>query len=216
MLHLTVKIEQMLQEKDKLAHTRDLLLAHSPEEPRVDGNVLVETLKKACERVSSDLGKKVRVVSGKIDAEALKAAPRRQAREILVQLARNAVFHGIESPAERLALGKNETGVIQLSVQQVEGVVRITLQDDGAGLNFDRIRAKALEKGLISEDVVDENLLLRTIFSAGFSTADSEGAHAGRGIGLNLVQDQIHALHGSIKVRTERGKGTAFIVSIPV
>jgi two-component system chemotaxis sensor kinase CheA len=217
MLHLTVKIEQMLQEKDKLAHTRDLLLAHSPDEPRAqDSNVLVETLKKACERVASDLGKKVRVVSGKMDAEALKAAPRRQAREILVQLARNAVFHGIESPAERRALGKNETGVIQLSVQRVEGAVRITLQDDGAGLDFERIRTKALEKGLIKEDVTDENLLLRTIFSAGFSTADSAGAHAGRGIGLNLVQDQIHALHGSIKVRTERGKGTAFIVSIPV
>jgi two-component system chemotaxis sensor kinase CheA len=218
MLHLTVEIEQILQEKDKLVHTLDLLRAHAPDEqPRdQENNVLVETLKKACERVSSDLGKKVRFVTGKIEAEALKAAPRRQAREILVQLVRNEMFHGIESPAERLALGKNETGVIQLSVQGVAGAVRFTLQDDGVGLNFDRIRAKALEKGLIKEDDTDENLLLRTIFSAGFSTSDTAGAHAGRGIGLNLVQDQIQALHGSIKVRTERGKGTAFIISIPL
>jgi chemotaxis protein histidine kinase CheA len=147
---------------------------------------------------------------------------------------RNAVYHGIEQPEQRSAAGKDETGVIRFSLQRQglsttttvsaiasqarssNGILRITIQDDGIGLNFDRIRSKALVHGLIAEDETDQDKLLRALFQPGFSTAETEGAHAGRGIGLNLVQEEVHALRGSIEVRTELGKGTAFIISIPL
>jgi chemotaxis protein histidine kinase CheA len=137
-------------------------------------------------------------------------------------------------PETRSAAGKDETGVIRLSIQrQAEtttttasttaapaqfshGALLITIQDDGAGLNFDKIGSKALARGLIADGETDRSKLLRALFLPGFSTAETEGAHAGRGIGLNLVQDGVRALRGSIKVRTERGKGTAFIISIPL
>jgi chemotaxis protein histidine kinase CheA len=132
------------------------------------------------------------------------------------------VYHGIETPKTRSAAGKDTTGVIQLSMERQPAPspdqrdsLRITLQDDGAGLNFDSIRRKALERGLISADDTDQDKLLRVLFLPGFSTAETEGAHAGRGIGLNLVQDQVDALDGTIDVRTEQGKGTTFIITIP-
>jgi signal transduction histidine kinase len=232
---ISTRLELMMAEKDKLLNTFVELHAHTPTEKQGEADILLASLQQACERLAADLGKQVRFMTELIDAEALKAAPRRQLKEILIQLVRNAVYHGIESPEKRSAAGKDETGVIRLSIQrQAEtatttasattaqpaqfshGVLLITIQDDGAGLNFDKIGSKALAHGLIAEGESDRTKLLRALFLPGFSTAETEGAHAGRGIGLNLVQDGVRALRGSIKVRTERGKGTAFIISIPL
>jgi two-component system chemotaxis sensor kinase CheA len=180
--------------------------------------------------VAADLGKQVRFEPADVDPGALKGAPYRQLKSILVQLVRNAVYHGIEPPDQRSAAGKDETGVIRFSLQQQRGTTTsaasqaqfshdallIIIQDDGVGLNFDKIRTKALASGLIAKDETSRNKLLRVLFQPGFSTVETEGAHAGRGIGLSLVQEEVRVLHGSIKVRTERGKGTAFIISIPL
>jgi two-component system chemotaxis sensor kinase CheA len=192
------------------------------------------SLKRACERVAADLSKQVRFEPNNIDPEALKVAPYRQLKSILTQLVRNAVYHGIEPPDQRSAAGKDETGVIRFSLERQEetlmtnsateesqahfphGVLLATIQDDGVGLNFDKIRDKALASGLIVEDETRRDKLLRVLFQPGFSTAETEGAHAGRGIGLSLVQEEVRALHGFIKVRTQRGKGMAFIISIPL
>jgi two-component system chemotaxis sensor kinase CheA len=155
-----------------------------------------------------------------MNSDVLKSAPRRQVKEMLIQIVRNAVYHGIESPEARVAKGKNETGEIELSVQKEGDAIRISLKDDGKGLDFEAIRRKAIEQHILSEAEAggpeDRNRLLQIIFAPGFSTADTANAHAGRGIGLNMVQHRIHELGGTIKVQTALNKGTAFIVSIPL
>ena len=95
--------------------------------------------------------------------------------------------------------------------------INIMLSDDGGGLDFQEIAQRALQNNLIKkEDADNKNILKKVIFSPGFSTAATEGIHGGRGIGLNLVRDRIKEINGSIKLRTEAGKGTLFIVSIPI
>jgi two-component system chemotaxis sensor kinase CheA len=228
---ITTRLEEIEQEKDKLFN---ILYLHTSTQKQEELDILMASLKRACEQVAADLGKRVRFEPADVDPEALKAAPYRQLKVILIQLVRNAVYHGIESPGQRNATGKNETGVIRFSLQRQgetttiasattalqaqfsHGAVLATIQDDGVGLNFDKIRSKALANGLIAENETGQDKLLKALFQPGFSTAETEGIHAGRGIGLSLVQEEVHALRGSIKVRTKYGKGTAFIISIPL
>jgi two-component system chemotaxis sensor kinase CheA len=91
------------------------------------------------------------------------------------------------------------------------------LIDDGRGLDFKKISQKALSMNMVKkEDAANKGALLKAIFAPGFSTAETEGVHAGRGIGLNLVRDRVHAVKGTIKLQTEWGKGTAFNIFLPL
>jgi chemotaxis protein histidine kinase CheA len=97
------------------------------------------------------------------------------------------------------------------------GHVHIRFIDDGQGLDYKRIAEKAISRNVIKpEDAENKDLLIKAIFSAGFSTAETEGVHAGRGIGLNLVRDRIKDVNGTIKLRSEMDKGVVFLVSVPV
>jgi chemotaxis protein histidine kinase CheA len=138
-------------------------------------------------------------------------------KEMLTQLMRNAVYYGIETPAERLSCGKDKVGLIGLSITLRNDTLYIKLGDDGHGLDFDSIRATAFAHGLLrSGRHYSESQLAKLIFEPTFSTAEATDLYAGRGIGLNLVRDRVIELHGSIKVRTALGKGTVFNLSIPV
>ena len=102
-----------------------------------------------------------------------------------------------------------------MSEDQKQIIIKLT--DDGGGLNYKKIAEKALENNLIrKEDADNKDTLIKIIFTPGFSTAETEGVHAGRGIGLNLVRDRIKEVNGSIKVRSEINKGTVFSITIPV
>lgn len=132
-------------------------------------------------------------------------------------MVRNSAAHGIETPEERKAQGKNETGIIRLSIKLVSGHIHIKLGDDGRGLYYRKIAENALRLNLIKpEEANDKSALLKVIFLPGFSTAKTEGIHAGRGIGLSLVQDRVRNEKGSIKVQSEPGKGTVFNIFFPV
>jgi two-component system chemotaxis sensor kinase CheA len=161
--------------------------------------------------------RKIRFVSNDVDAAAIENGPRRVMKEILMQLIRNSVAHGIETPAERLAKGKNEIGIIKLTIKLVNNIANIELRDDGRGLDYKKIAEKAVRNKIIrKEDATDKNMLIKAIFAPGFSTAENEGMHAGRGIGLNLVRDRIKEVHGAIKLRSEPNKGTLFLITIPI
>ncbi|MDR0562911.1 MAG: hypothetical protein LBG73_09525 [Spirochaetaceae bacterium] len=180
--------------------------------------ILLESLTKACEKVSADLDKPVKLVVEKLDFQTVADAPRRAIKDVLMQLIRNAVYHGIETRAERIALGKNEIGAIGLSITHDEDWIQIRLSDNGKGLDFAKIRAKAERLRLIpqTQEEPDREKLTQFIFAPGFSTADDIDVHAGRGIGLNLVKDRIRELGGTIKVRSEANKGTVFFIYIPI
>ena len=218
LLRFTIDIEQMMQEKDKIHNIVNKIGTAKPE-ARLDGESgrLEEALSRAAQRVAGDLSKKIEFVNEGIDAEAYEKAPRRELKDILVQVVRNAVYHGIETPEERAAAGKPEAGRISLGVKAENNMLHSVLGDDGRGLDGEKIRAKALEKGIIAENSdIDDKKVLEAIFEPAFSTADSEGMHAGRGIGLNLVRDRVRKLNGSVKVQSKKGKGTVFNIYLPL
>jgi chemosensory pili system protein ChpA (sensor histidine kinase/response regulator) len=132
-------------------------------------------------------------------------------------LLRNAVAHGLETPAERVAQGKPEIGEISIDARQVGNEVILTLGDDGAGLNLARIRSKAIEKGLIDPTAeVTDAQLAQFIFAAGFSTADSVTQLSGRGVGMDIVRNEIVSLGGRVDVSFEPSKGTTFTIALPL
>lgn len=134
----------------------------------------------------------------------------------LEHMARNMVDHGIESPAERQMKGKPDLGTIAIDIERTEREIAISFSDDGRGISFAAVEARAREKGLItngSEPSRPE--LLALLFSAGFSTAEEVTIVSGRGVGLNAVQREVQKLSGKIGVETRPGRGTTFRVTVP-
>jgi two-component system chemotaxis sensor kinase CheA len=219
MLNLSVELEKLYQEKEGFKTKIDNInsFKSTGDKNRKQGkHILVEALKKTAHKAALDMGKNIQFIIDEIDNEAIKKGPRRIIKEVLVQLIRNSVAHGIEAAEDRTVNGKSETGVIRLSIKMNGGNIHIKLGDDGHGLDFDKIAKKALFMNLLKkEDTENKDALLKVIFMPGFSTAETEGIHAGRGIGLNLVQDRIRSANGSVKIKTESGKGTIFKITFP-
>ncbi|TXH72353.1 Hpt domain-containing protein [Thiobacillus sp.] len=135
----------------------------------------------------------------------------------LEHLLRNALAHGIEDPEVRRAAGKAEFGEIVLSARQTGNEMMLTVKDDGAGLNYARIREKAEANGLLLPGVEPtESLLAQMIFAAGFSTAETVSQVAGRGVGMDVVKSEISALGGRIDITSTPGAGTAFNIYLPL
>ncbi len=135
----------------------------------------------------------------------------------LEHLLRNALDHGIENRAQRTKAGKSETGEITLTVRQVANEIAIELVDDGAGLNLDGVRAKAVAQGRIAADAQPTDAqLIEFIFEPGFSTASRVTQVSGRGIGMDVVRSDITALGGRVEVSTRAGHGTTFLLYLPL
>ncbi len=140
-------------------------------------------------------------------------------KDPLTHMVRNSGDHGLESPAERRAAGKSETGHITLHAYHEGGRIIIEVADDGRGLPLDRIRTKALANGLATEAelaAMTEQQLQRFIFSAGFSTAAVVSAVSGRGVGMDVVKSNIEKIGGTIELKSTQGVGTRFIIKIPL
>jgi len=137
----------------------------------------------------------------------------------LIHLIRNAVDHGVEMPEERQAAGKPIKSLVRLEARQEGDHIVLIIADDGKGMSAERIRAKAIEKGLISEEeanTLDERQSLNLIFLPGFSTKAQISDVSGRGVGMDVVKTNIQKLNGSIDIRSEPGKGSVFIISLPL
>ncbi|MBF0619771.1 MAG: hybrid sensor histidine kinase/response regulator [Candidatus Omnitrophica bacterium] len=137
----------------------------------------------------------------------------------LMHILRNSIDHGIEDPAERAAAGKPKAGKIHLSAFHEAGAVVIRIEDDGQGLDPERIRAAVIKKGLIPEDelaAMSEQEVINCIFMNGFSTSKIITDISGRGIGLDIVRRSIESLKGRIIIESEKGKGTTFTLVLPL
>jgi len=137
--------------------------------------------------------------------------------EPLTHLIRNAVDHGIETPEDRLAKGKSAEGTLTLSAEHRSGRILIRIADDGAGINRARVFAKAVEKGIISPDAQMSNEeIYNLIFAAGFSTAATITNVSGRGVGMDVVRQNVKDLGGRITIESEEDKGTTFTLTLPL
>jgi two-component system chemotaxis sensor kinase CheA len=182
----------------------------------------IETLFAALPRLirdlSAELGKQVMVdLDGgdvELDREMIETI-----RDPLTHIIRNAIDHGIESPSARLAAGKREIGLIAIAARQSGNTISIVISDDGRGLNEERIAAKAIATGLITEAeraAMPRDKLLNLIFEPGFSTAETVSNVSGRGVGLDVVRQNLEKVGGSIAVRSHPGEATLFKLQIPL
>lgn len=137
--------------------------------------------------------------------------------EPLTHLIRNAVDHGIESAEERIAAGKPPEGTLRLSAEHRSGRILISIGDDGAGINRERVLAKAIEKGIVSADAqLPPEEIDNLIFAPGFSTAQTVSNISGRGVGMDVVRQNVKDLGGRITIDSTPGKGTTFILTLPL
>ena len=166
--------------------------------------------------LESETGKRVRLeVEGEM-TEVDKTLVERIG-EPLTHLIRNAVDHGLETPEERVALGKSAEGVVRLSAAHQSGRIVITVSDDGKGINRTRVRAKAVERGIILPDaILSDEEIDNLIFAPGFSTAETVSNVSGRGVGMDVVRRNIQALGGRIGIQSREGSGSSFSLSLPL
>ena len=182
----------------------------------------IETLFGALPRlvrdVSAECGKQVMIdLDGgdvELDREMIETI-----RDPLTHIIRNAIDHGIEAPSARLAIGKREIGLIAIAARQSGNTISIVISDDGRGLDEDRIIAKAIATGLVAAPEragMSRDKILNLIFEPGFSTAETVSNVSGRGVGLDVVRQNLEKVGGSIKVASVPGQGTTFTLQIPL
>lgn len=168
--------------------------------------------------LSHDMGKKIELTMIGADTE-LDRQVLELIKDPLTHMIRNSGDHGLETPAERRAAGKPETGTILLNAYHEGGYIILEISDDGRGLAVDRIRAKALSNGLATEAELagmTDGQIQRFIFRAGFSTAATISAVSGRGVGMDVVKTNIERIGGTIDLKSTPGEGTTFTVKIPL
>jgi two-component system chemotaxis sensor kinase CheA len=168
--------------------------------------------------LSMELGKRIELemkgAETELDRQVLELI-----KDPLTHMVRNSGDHGLETPEQRRAAGKPETGRITLNAYHEGGCIMIELADDGRGLSTDRIRAKVLGQGLTTEAELagmSEREIHRFIFRAGFSTAAQITAVSGRGVGMDVVKTNLERIGGTIELRSQEGRGTTFIIKIPL
>lgn len=166
--------------------------------------------------LSKSLNKKINLVIEGEDTELDKSVIE-DLLDPIMHSVRNSIDHGIESASERLAAGKPEEGMVLLKATNEGNMIVIEIADDGKGIDVESVKAKAVERGIISPNKVLTDIeAFNLIFEPGFSTAKQVTSISGRGVGLDVVRRQIDDLNGTVTVNSERGKGTKFIIKLPL
>ncbi len=171
-------------------------------------------------RVVRDIGakhsKKVQFITTGEDTE-LDRGVVEELNDPLLHMIRNSMDHGIETSEKRVAAGKSPTGTLALRAYHQGGTIVVEIEDDGAGLNKDKIFQKAVERGLVAADAkLSDEEIFHFIFAAGFSTAEKITDLSGRGVGLDVVRRNIERLRGRVEISSQTGKGTLFKISLPL
>ncbi|MDH5525666.1 MAG: chemotaxis protein CheA, partial [Desulfobulbaceae bacterium] len=166
--------------------------------------------------LSKDLDKEIDLILEGGETELDKTVVE-QLNNPLVHIIRNCVDHGIETPEVRAAHGKSKTGTIRLTAEHAGANVEICISDDGAGLDVEAIRAKAIERGIATEGAVfTDQEIFSLIFEPGFSTAGKVSDVSGRGVGMDVVKRGVQALRGVVEVNSRPGKGTTITIKLPL
>ncbi len=177
---------------------------------------IYEKMSLVVRQISREQGKKVELCFFGEDTELDKLIVE-DVSDPLMHIIRNAIDHGIESPDYRRSVGKRETGTISISASQRGSHVVLDVRDDGAGIDIERVKSSALQKGLVQDiyNVTDRDAL-DFIFLPGFSTLDAASDISGRGVGMDVVRNNIAAISGMVDIETTRGEGTCFSITLPI
>lgn len=177
---------------------------------------LFDKMARIVRRMAGEVGKKITLEIHGADTELDKLIVE-DLSDPLMHIIRNSIDHGIEPPEERIALGKPENGRVSLCAAQKGNHVVIEIHDDGRGIDADKVRRKALDRGLISPDVeLSEEEIFDLLFLPGFSTADQVSELSGRGVGMDVAKNNISALSGMIEIASSLGRGTTMSITLPI
>lgn len=181
------------------------------------GNILTK-FQRMVRDLSASLDKKIQLkligTETELDKSLIEAV-----KDPLTHIVRNSCDHGLESPAERMSVGKNETGTITVEAYHEGGQVIVSITDDGRGLKRDKILSKAVEKGILNSaqaETLSDREILNLIFMPGFSTAGTISNVSGRGVGMDVVKSNIQKIGGLVEISSEEGAGTQIILKIPL
>jgi len=177
---------------------------------------LYEKMSRIIRKISREQGKKVELkfIGGDTELDKLIVE---DISDPMMHIIRNAIDHGIESPEKRISLGKDEKGTIRISSYQKGNHVVIEVEDDGNGIDLERVKAKALQKGLLTDVAsLSDRDVLDIIFMPGFSTSDNISEVSGRGVGMDVVRTNIAAVSGMVDIETVKGQGSRFIITLPI
>lgn len=177
---------------------------------------LYEKMSRIVRKISREQGKRVELKFFGSDTELDKLIVEDIA-DPMMHIIRNAIDHGIEPPEVRIAQGKNEKGTISISSFQKGNHVVVEVEDDGAGIDIEKVKSKALQKGLVSDiSAVTDREAIDFIFLPGFSTNETVSEVSGRGVGMDVVKNNIAAVSGMVDIETRKGKGSRFIITLPI
>ncbi len=176
---------------------------------------LLPRLRRVVRQVAGELGKNVEFLVANAEGEVDRSVLERMLAP-LEHMLRNAVDHGIESAEQRSAAGKPSSGTVRLELTREGADILLVLSDDGAGINLQAVRNKAIERGLITTDsALTDQEVMQFILHAGFSTAGQITQISGRGVGMDVVSSEIKQIGGSISIDSQQGKGTTFYIRLP-
>lgn len=215
-LKLNEMIETLREVKSLIQRITQFQATFSGEKKNVD--LLVKAVESNVQKLTGELNKKAELISDNFDPDLVPASYRKLMKDVLIQLTRNSMSHGIETPADRKAAGKNETGRIEIATRKTDTGIELIFRDDGRGLQIDKLRKKAIESGKYkAEDVAkwDAGTVAGVIFIPGISTADTTTLNAGRGIGMDIIQEKVQSFGGKVELSFETGKFCEFKIFLP-
>ncbi len=179
---------------------------------------IVEPLPRMAREIAQQLGKRVELSIEGAEIELDRSILDRLS-DPLVHLVRNAVGHGIEPPGARDAAGKDEVGQIEIAARREKDSIRISIRDDGAGIDLNRVRERAVAAGIVVSDLAEDlspEQLAALVFQPGISTAETISELSGRGVGMDAVRVTIESLGGQVEIATQRGRGTETTMIVPI
>lgn len=180
-------------------------------------------LEQFAQDIAERQGKLVQLDTQGLEGQNIPARLKTVTKELSVQLLRNAIVHGIDSPAARVQNGKDEIGTVKVMIKTHAGDDNsdfiFSIEDDGKGIDYEAIRQRIIAKGAYTKDEVhafEKSRLLNILFSSGFSTKDQADEDAGRGVGLDIVKDRVKEFGGKINVQSEEGQFCRFVIKLPM
>jgi ligand-binding sensor domain-containing protein/signal transduction histidine kinase len=217
-IHLS-EVRQGLKEVRKLIDRISQFHDHFSDKRNQENNLIIKSIENLIINLSNDLGKDVEFQYDDFDFSLLSSKYRLLIKEVLIQFIRNSLYHGIESPEERMSKGKNPRGIIAVSSDLRKNLFTLRVRDDGRAIQIDKIRKIASERDDLDRDEIskwDDNKIVELIFLPGFTTVEKANNHAGRGVGMDIIKKKIEKHGGKIKVSCEEGEFCEFIVQIPI
>jgi Amt family ammonium transporter len=220
-LPLTFSCSQLFSSLERLNTivTKWSKLSEAVRKDTTGNSLMGDSLKQMARRLAGRYGKQVELTATGLEDRKFKPEKHKALKDILVQLVRNSIYHGIESPEQRLKSGKAESGAISIRAAAEGADLRIVYRDDGAGMDGEKIKRKAVKAGIITgekADTMSERDKILLIFHSGFSTAENPDRVAGKGVGLSLVKARVRELNGRLSLKSRRGVYSEFTLVFPL